>query len=64
MEFKCGKCGSDDVFTRHSGHPDTKGKVEALCGACGHRATIREWDFDRQPKAWQYNPKDQKARVF
>lgn len=42
--MKCSKCGSKNVYHRTEGHPDTKGCDKAMCGDCGHKAVIREWD--------------------
>ncbi len=46
--MKCSKCGSREIYTRTTGHPDTKGSEKAICGRCGHKATLRKWDNTKQ----------------
>ena len=50
--MKCSKCGSQYIFYRQTGHPDTKGEEEASCGNCGHKAVVRRWDYITSDSKW------------
>lgn len=58
-KIKCCKCGSKEIYTRMTGHPDTKGTEEAICGNCGHKVTLRRWDFTDN-KSWHTSLKGER----